>query len=290
MGGGTGSGAAPVVAATAKAMGILTVGIVTTPFSFEGRQRGNQVHGGGVWGGALSSMCWRRLDSLLAPTAAPPGHSCLICPRFPFTPPPTHTHTPCVPTCPLHQAREALASLKESVDTLIVIPNDRLLNGALGPAGGRGHPCHWDAAGIWSQANHMSPAACDGSCMLWFPAPVSFPSSQAPHVPPAPWSRAAVDPHLPMTEAFRVADDVLRQGVRGISDIITVSARIWAGRRQAAAWAGRGGGELHIACLCVCVLRWHNVEGWWDGATLCVAWLCAAPVACAPPWVEGLCR
>lgn len=43
MGGGTGSGAAPVVAATAKAMGILTVAIVTTPFSFEGRQRRNQV-------------------------------------------------------------------------------------------------------------------------------------------------------------------------------------------------------------------------------------------------------
>ena len=43
MGGGTGSGAAPVVAATAKAMGILTVGIVTTPFRFEGRLRSNQV-------------------------------------------------------------------------------------------------------------------------------------------------------------------------------------------------------------------------------------------------------
>ena len=43
MGGGTGSGAAPVVAATAKAMGILTVAIVTTPFSFEGRLRSNQV-------------------------------------------------------------------------------------------------------------------------------------------------------------------------------------------------------------------------------------------------------
>lgn len=42
-GGGTGSGAAPVVAATAKAMGILTVGIVTMPFSFEGRQRASQV-------------------------------------------------------------------------------------------------------------------------------------------------------------------------------------------------------------------------------------------------------
>lgn len=35
---------------------------------------------------------------------------------------------------------------------------------------------------------------------------------------------AAVDANLPVTEAFRVADEVLRQGVRGISDIITVSA------------------------------------------------------------------
>lgn len=43
MGGGTGSGAAPVVAAAARALGILTVGIVTTPFSFEGRLRMQQV-------------------------------------------------------------------------------------------------------------------------------------------------------------------------------------------------------------------------------------------------------
>lgn len=103
MGGGTGSGAAPVVAAAARAQGVLTVGIVTMPFSFEGRQRGGQ-------------------------------------------------------------AREALASLKAAVDTLIVIPNDRLLD--------------------------------------------------------------AVDPHLPVTEAFRVADDVLRQGVRGISDIITIPGMV----------------------------------------------------------------
>ncbi|KAL6773733.1 FTSZ2 [Auxenochlorella protothecoides x Auxenochlorella symbiontica] len=99
MGGGTGSGAAPVVAAIAKSLGILTVAIVTTPFSFEGRMRRNQ-------------------------------------------------------------AAEAIEALRQSVDTLIIIPNDKLL--------------------------------------------------------------AAVDPNLPVTEAFRVADDVLRQGVRGISDIITV--------------------------------------------------------------------
>lgn len=69
MGGGTGSGAAPVVANIARAMGILTVGIVTTPFSFEGRLRSRQ-------------------------------------------------------------ATEAVAALREAVDTLIVIPNDRLLDGA----------------------------------------------------------------------------------------------------------------------------------------------------------------
>lgn len=39
MGGGTGTGAAPVVAEVAKEMGILTVGVVTTPFNFEGRRR-----------------------------------------------------------------------------------------------------------------------------------------------------------------------------------------------------------------------------------------------------------
>lgn len=43
MGGGTGSGAAPIVAQVAKEMGILTVGIVTTPFTFEGRTRAQQV-------------------------------------------------------------------------------------------------------------------------------------------------------------------------------------------------------------------------------------------------------
>ncbi len=39
MGGGTGTGAAPVIAKLAKEMGILTVGIVTLPFNFEGRKR-----------------------------------------------------------------------------------------------------------------------------------------------------------------------------------------------------------------------------------------------------------
>lgn len=66
MGGGTGTGAAPVVAETARAMGALTVGIVTKPFEFEGRQR-------------------------------------------------------------LRHAEEGLEELREAVDTLIVIPNQRLL-------------------------------------------------------------------------------------------------------------------------------------------------------------------
>ncbi|GFP99031.1 cell division protein ftsz homolog 2-1 chloroplastic [Phtheirospermum japonicum] len=99
MGGGTGTGAAPVIAGVAKSMGILTVGIVTTPFSFEGRRRAVQ-------------------------------------------------------------AQEGIAALRENVDTLIVIPNDKLLT--------------------------------------------------------------AVSPSTPVTEAFNLADDILRQGVRGISDIITI--------------------------------------------------------------------
>lgn len=66
MGGGTGTGAAPIVAETAKEMGILTVGVVTKPFAFEGRKR--QL-----------------------------------------------------------QAEEGIEQLKDKVDTLITIPNDRLL-------------------------------------------------------------------------------------------------------------------------------------------------------------------
>ncbi|MBQ3052063.1 MAG: cell division protein FtsZ, partial [Clostridia bacterium] len=46
MGGGTGTGAAPIIAAAAKEMGILTVGIVTKPFSFEGKHRMDQAEEG----------------------------------------------------------------------------------------------------------------------------------------------------------------------------------------------------------------------------------------------------
>ncbi|KAM3011472.1 hypothetical protein FF2_030173 [Malus domestica] len=99
MGGGTGSGAAPIVAQISKEAGYLTVGVVTYPFSFEGRKR-----------------------SL--------------------------------------QAFEAIEKLQKNVDTLIVIPNDRLLDIA--------------------------------------------------------------DEQTPLQDAFLLADDVLRQGVQGISDIITI--------------------------------------------------------------------
>ena len=66
MGGGTGTGAAPIVAACAKEMGILTIGVVTKPFTFEGKKR-------------------------------------------------------------LSQAERGIESLKGKVDTLVVIPNDKLL-------------------------------------------------------------------------------------------------------------------------------------------------------------------
>jgi cell division protein FtsZ len=103
MGGGTGTGAAPVIAEIAKECGALTVGVVTRPFTFEGRKRA--------------------------------AH-----------------------------ADQGIAALKEKVDTLIVIPNDRLLE--------------------------------------------------------------IVDKKTPMIEAFREADNVLRQGVQGISDLIMVPGLI----------------------------------------------------------------
>jgi cell division protein FtsZ len=99
MGGGTGTGAAPIVAEVAKEVGALTVGVVTRPFTFEGRRRTGQ-------------------------------------------------------------ADEGIAALQSRVDTLIVIPNDKLLS--------------------------------------------------------------VISEQTPVQEAFRVADDILRQGVQGISDIITI--------------------------------------------------------------------
>ena len=99
MGGGTGTGAAPIVAAAAKEMGILTIGVVTKPFTFEGKKR-------------------------------------------------------------LSPAERGIESLKGKVDTLVVIPNDKLLQ--------------------------------------------------------------IIDRKTSIVEAFKMADDVLRQGVQGISDLIAV--------------------------------------------------------------------
>ena len=98
MGGGTGTGAAPIVAQCAKEMGILTIGVVTKPFTFEGKKR-------------------------------------------------------------LSQADRGIENLKNKVDTLVVIPNDKLLQ--------------------------------------------------------------VIDRKTSIIEAFKMADDVLRQGVQGISDLIS---------------------------------------------------------------------
>jgi cell division protein FtsZ len=103
MGGGTGTGASPIVAQIAREVGALTVGVVTKPFTFEGNKR--------------------RIA-----------------------------------------AEEGIANLKQHVDTLITVPNDRLLQ--------------------------------------------------------------VVDKKMPLSEAFRLADDVLRQGIQGISDLITVPGLI----------------------------------------------------------------
>ena len=103
MGGGTGTGAAPVVAECAREIGALTVGVVTKPFSFEGPLRRKRAEAG-------------------------------------------------------------IAALKQHVDTIITIPNDRLLQ--------------------------------------------------------------VVDKRTSVMEAFRIADDVLRQGVKGISDLIAAPGMI----------------------------------------------------------------
>jgi cell division protein FtsZ len=102
-GGGTGTGAAPVIARIARELGALTVGIVTKPFGFEGSRR-------------------------------------------------------------MQAAEQGIEALGEEVDTLIVVPNNRLLS--------------------------------------------------------------VLDKQTSMVEAFRVADDVLRQGVQGVSDLITLPGLI----------------------------------------------------------------
>jgi cell division protein FtsZ len=103
LGGGTGTGASPTIANLAKEMGILTVAVVTRPFTFEGHRRKNQ-------------------------------------------------------------ADEGLENLKNKVDTMITIPNDKILS--------------------------------------------------------------IIDKKTPLNDAFAVVDDVLRQGVQGIADLITVHGMI----------------------------------------------------------------
>lgn len=103
LGGGTGTGGGPVIADAAKEMGILTVAVVTKPFSFEGQRRKSQ-------------------------------------------------------------SDEGLENLKNKVDTLITIPNDKILS--------------------------------------------------------------IIDKKTPLNDAFAVVDDVLRQGVQGIADLITVHGMI----------------------------------------------------------------
>ncbi len=103
MGGGTGTGAAPIVAEVSKEMGVLTVAVVTKPFPFEGKRR-------------------------------------------------------------MSQADMGIDELKHNVDTLITIPNEKLLQ--------------------------------------------------------------VVEKQTSVTEAFKMADDILRQGVQGISDLITVPGLI----------------------------------------------------------------
>ena len=103
IGGGTGTGAAPIVAQIAREIGALTIGVVTRPFTFEGARR-------------------------------------------------------------MQSAEAGISKLKEQVDTLIVIPNDRLLQ--------------------------------------------------------------IVDKRASLNDAFSVADDVLRQGIQGISELITIPGLI----------------------------------------------------------------
>lgn len=103
MGGGTGTGAAPIIAKAAKEMGILTIGIVTKPFAFEGRRR-------------------------------------------------------------MVQAENGIEALREAVDSLVIIPNDRL--------------------------------------------------------------KYVTEERITLKNAFNIADDVLRQGVQGISDLINVPGEI----------------------------------------------------------------
>ena len=139
MGGGTGSGAAPVVANLARAAGCLTIGVVTTPFAFEGRVRAEQVrahtpaagHQRRPLHGPLPLVLPDRPPQRHPPATAPP--SCLPNPIPARLHPDALLVTPCAAcsdalrrACPC-QADAAIRRFEEQTDILIVVSNDRLL-------------------------------------------------------------------------------------------------------------------------------------------------------------------
>ncbi|RVW79878.1 Cell division protein FtsZ-like 1, chloroplastic [Vitis vinifera] len=167
MGGGTGSGAAPVVAQISKEAGYLTVGVVTYPFSFEGRKRSLQAVPCKVSDSMAMpiSQDWKDGDCRSIYSGAVDSESGIDAAGG------VTSSTGSVMVVGVKtvewwgwhcrpEALEAIEKLQKNVDTLIVIPNDRLLDIA--------------------------------------------------------------DEQTPLQDAFLLADDVLRQGVQGISDIITI--------------------------------------------------------------------
>lgn len=130
MGGGTGTGAAPVVAKISKEMGILTVGVVTYPFTFEGRRRSNQaVEGIAALRNAVDSVIVRRraprpAAGMLPAHALPASTSCVVqtrhaCSRLRRPWPPSRRRRPMQtrggPPLPAHPPPPQ------------IIPNDKLL-------------------------------------------------------------------------------------------------------------------------------------------------------------------
>ena len=106
MGGGTGTGAAPVVARLSKDLGVLTVGVVTYPFSFEGRRRAGQVRAGQGLGrfAAWQVAYWRAGGDQPGPNPfSHSSHVCLSVLRPSTSPQPNCTSRPptvCLPPSP----------------------------------------------------------------------------------------------------------------------------------------------------------------------------------------------
>ena len=211
MGGGTGSGAAPVVAATAKAMGILTVAIVTTPFSFEGRQRRNQV-------GRLQDLIYSWDYRPLTASTKQPSNASQISLNGKRKGPLLNGYL-LLPICrPLMQLRSfALLwtpSLSFQMTSFWMVSCKSFQ-----------YPCK-----AFIQLHKFGTTTHRTQCLCWRSGNfteaafgISFAASGVSWKAATYFSGAAVDANMPVTEAFRVADDVLRQGVRGISDIITVN-------------------------------------------------------------------